>query len=74
MRKSPCYGCEERKIGCHSSCEIYLDFYEAHEADKETIRKAKEKYRSPRFIMTDREFANANRSQSKNKVFKQHKR
>lgn len=24
--KSPCYGCTERKVGCHSNCDTYLDF------------------------------------------------
>ena len=23
---APCKGCEERQIGCHSSCEKYLDY------------------------------------------------
>ena len=29
MRKkpiSPCYKCEERQLGCHSSCEKYLEY------------------------------------------------
>lgn len=24
--KSPCYECEDRVLGCHSSCEKYADF------------------------------------------------
>ena len=24
--KSPCYLCEDRKVGCHGKCEAYLKF------------------------------------------------
>lgn len=24
--KNPCYGCEDRELGCHSSCEKYAEF------------------------------------------------
>lgn len=24
--KSPCYNCEERQVGCHSTCESYKTF------------------------------------------------
>lgn len=26
MEKSPCRGCDERRIGCHASCEKYIDW------------------------------------------------
>ena len=26
MNKSPCYGCENREIGCHAKCEAYITF------------------------------------------------
>lgn len=25
-KKSPCFGCGDRVLGCHSSCEKYQDF------------------------------------------------
>lgn len=28
--KYPCKGCEERSVGCHSSCQKYLDARTAH--------------------------------------------
>lgn len=28
MMKSDCRGCTERKVGCHSSCEVYARFKE----------------------------------------------
>ena len=75
MVKSPCFMCEReiKKVGCHSKCPEYIQYEQTHKEEKEKIRKAKEKYRSPRYIMTDREFAYAGRH-GKNKVFKQHKR
>ena len=24
--KTPCYGCTERRVGCHSSCEKYAQY------------------------------------------------
>lgn len=29
MKESPCYRCEQRHQGCHSSCPAYADFSEA---------------------------------------------
>ncbi len=26
-RKRSCYGCEKRKVGCHATCEDYLEEY-----------------------------------------------
>ena len=34
---APCYGCGDRQIGCHSSCEKYAAF------NRENIRRRKEK-------------------------------
>jgi len=25
--KAPCYGCTDRKVGCHSKCEKYIQFH-----------------------------------------------
>lgn len=30
--KSPCLGCKERYIGCHSDCLKYIDYAQANEA------------------------------------------
>lgn len=34
MTDSPCKGCEEREVGCHSSCERYKDWQEVHNAER----------------------------------------
>ena len=38
MRQSPCYNCEVRTLGCHSSCERYISF--RTQRDEELQRKA----------------------------------
>lgn len=37
---SPCFGCEERKIGCHSSCDYYKAYSEDRIADIQKRRIA----------------------------------
>lgn len=37
----PCYMCNERSIGCHSTCKRYLSCTEENNKRKEMIRKAK---------------------------------
>lgn len=37
-----CYGCKERKLGCHSTCEKYLADKAAADAIKENIKKTKQ--------------------------------
>ena len=32
QRKAPCYGCQKRQLGCHSTCEEYLSFKAKTEA------------------------------------------
>ena len=39
--KAPCKGCADRKLGCHSSCEEYLEFRKAQDEINEQ-RKSKE--------------------------------
>lgn len=60
MRKkpiSPCYKCEERQLGCHSSCEKYKQYagiveeerqarYELNEQKYGLISKRREKERA----------------------------
>ena len=31
MRRSPCYGCPDRALGCHASCERYAAYREQQE-------------------------------------------
>ena len=33
MKESPCYRCEQRHQGCHSSCSAYAAFSEARRTD-----------------------------------------
>ena len=39
MFNSPCQGCNQRQVGCHSHCEAYLKTKAAHEESKRS-RKA----------------------------------
>lgn len=43
MTNSGCYKCQDRKPMCHSSCEKYKAWKEAHESKKAEIRAAKDK-------------------------------
>ena len=40
--ENPCRECTERQVGCHAVCERYLNWEQAHKAEKERIRKLKE--------------------------------
>lgn len=37
---APCKDCEDRKIGCHGTCEKYKDFKTTIETEKAKIRNA----------------------------------
>lgn len=39
--KSPCFGCENRTVGCHSTCEGYNTFRNNADAEKESITRQK---------------------------------
>ena len=41
MSNYPCKGCTDRAVGCHSTCQKYLDAKAEYERKKEAIRKAK---------------------------------
>jgi len=41
VRDNPCSGCKDREIGCHSTCDKYLDFRKRLEEKKELERQAK---------------------------------
>lgn len=70
---APCKGCKKRFSGCHSSCEDYIDYVGQNEADKEKIRKAREKSRYKTY-MPEYEFRKAINRKVEHKVFKQHKK
>ena len=38
----PCLNCENRKLGCHSSCEKYAEFKRNIDENKKLIRSQKE--------------------------------
>ena len=69
--KSPCYGCQNRQCGCHSKCEEYKKYLDAHAEEIEQIREQKKKENlgfRPR--MTDKQFKYALKK-GKNRVLKQ---
>ena len=72
MSKSPCFGCGEREVGCHSLCEKYIDFRFIYDEEQRIIRKNKEKNARQGFV-SDKQFANAIKN-NKNRVFKQTKK
>ena len=37
--KAPCRGCEEREIGCHSTCKAYTDFRAELDEHNARVRK-----------------------------------
>lgn len=39
---SPCKGCKERTLGCHSNCDEYLDY--RHKVDAENKEKEKQNF------------------------------
>ena len=39
MIKSPCFGCENRHISCHSECEKYVQYRKYREKSYEERRK-----------------------------------
>lgn len=38
----PCYGCDKRHVGCHSSCESYKEYQKKIAEQREAIRKKKD--------------------------------
>lgn len=37
MKDAPCYGCQDRRVGCHATCELYKRFVD----DKNGVKTAK---------------------------------
>lgn len=40
---SPCKDCVDREIGCHSTCEKYINFQREREAYNKKVREARKK-------------------------------
>ena len=45
MGNSPCYGCGDRHINCHSTCDTYIEWKRGVDKENEIIRRNKEKYK-----------------------------
>lgn len=39
--KSPCFGCEERHVGCHAECCRYLEWRKQKDEQNEAVRAEK---------------------------------
>lgn len=44
MKQGPCYNCEERAAGCHSTCEKYISFKAEREAENAQRNKERRGY------------------------------
>lgn len=44
MKDNGCYGCTERKVGCHSKCERYLKWKEEYDKKAKLKRAGENKY------------------------------
>lgn len=42
LTQNPCFKCERRKMGCHATCSLYLDWKVVHEKELEERRKEQE--------------------------------
>ena len=43
-QNSPCYGCEDRHVGCHVDCAKYAEYRNNSDAYKELVYSNKGKY------------------------------
>lgn len=50
----PCYGCEKRAVGCHSSCGDYKEFQVRNEKRKEAEHEASEYYNTMKSYRVDK--------------------
>lgn len=41
--QSPCKNCEDRMVGCHSTCEKYKAFQQENDANNKIIRENRKK-------------------------------
>lgn len=70
--KAPCRYCpkSEKYLGCHDSCEKFIEFQKAHEEEVARIRKNKYEHYQTFWSYEHKKYAEDNR----NKVWKQTKR
>lgn len=71
MIKSPCKGCENRCIGCHSVCSKYAEFKQ--EMDEQS-RKRREIVDATDYSFEAVQRMRAHRGQGRNPVLKGHKK
>lgn len=45
MTKPPCKDCKQREIGCHSNCDLYKQYKQKFESEKEEISRLRSKER-----------------------------
>ena len=57
----PCYGCDKRITGCHSSCESYKEYHERNAARAELLRSK----RTANAIFTDTRIRAINKTAGK---------
>lgn len=51
-QNSPCYGCEDRHVGCHADCAKYVEYRDNCDAYRELVYRNKGKYvEATRFYM-----------------------
>lgn len=48
-----CYHCEERTVGCHSTCEKYLKAKEEYDEIKKKVLEEKQKCREMRGVVSE---------------------
>ena len=41
MEKAPCFGCVDRGLGCHATCQSYIEWTEQREEMKAADRRRK---------------------------------
>ena len=55
-KEGPCYLCPDRTMGCHSKCELYIEYSKKLEKEKEEIRKEKKLNRALKELHTKGKF------------------
>ena len=60
---SPCMGCQNRAVGCHSGCDNYAVYKAESEQNKKMMRKARDK---------DRDFRGALSSSTRRRMYSTH--
>ena len=50
---TPCYGCQDRAVGCHSKCDRYISWSKEHNEKRMAAYKAKEHRRIMQEYLAD---------------------